>query len=103
MLELEATSIFLPVTLELVIAAVRIRRRFKVSHWDATIIAVAQELGYSTLFSEEFNHGQNFDGGRELDFFDSKLSTTPIAQYLIIICPDLSSTEMQIDMRRIDR
>lgn len=69
MLELAATSIVLPVTLELIIAAVRIRRRFQVSHWDATIIAAAQELGCSTLYSEDFNHGQNFDGVRVLDPF----------------------------------
>jgi len=60
MLELAATAIILPVTLELVISAVGIRRRFQVSHWDATIIAAAQELGCKTLYSEDLNHGQNY-------------------------------------------
>jgi len=62
MLELAATAIILPVTLELVISAVGIRRRFQVSHWDATIIAAAQELGCKTLYSEDLNHGQNYNG-----------------------------------------
>jgi predicted nucleic acid-binding protein len=62
MLELAATAIVLPVTLELVISAVGIRRRFQVSHWDATIIAAAQELGCKTLYSEDLNHGQNYNG-----------------------------------------
>lgn len=69
MLELAATAIVLPVTLELVIAAVRIRRRFQVSHWDATILAAAQELGCKTLYSEDLGHGQNYDGVRVLNPF----------------------------------
>ena len=71
MLELASTSIVLPVTLELIIAAVRVRRRFQVSHWDSTIIAAAQELGCTTLYSEDFNRGQNFDGVRVVDPFKS--------------------------------
>lgn len=62
MLELAATAIVLPVSLELVISAVGIRRQFQVSHWDATIIAAAQELGCKTLYSEDLNHGQNYNG-----------------------------------------
>jgi predicted nucleic acid-binding protein len=69
MLELAATSIVLPVSLELIIAAVQIRRRFQVSHWDATIIAAALELGCTTLYSEDLNHGQNYDGLRVVNPF----------------------------------
>jgi predicted nucleic acid-binding protein len=69
MLELAATSIVLPVSLELIIAAVQIRRRFQVSHWDATIIAAALELGCTTLYSEDLNRGQNYDGLRVVNPF----------------------------------
>ncbi|MCX6973603.1 MAG: hypothetical protein NTZ94_04755 [Verrucomicrobia bacterium] len=57
--------------IELIIAAVRVRRRFQVYHWDATIIAAAQELGCTTLYSEDFNRGQNFDGVRVVNPFKS--------------------------------
>ncbi len=40
----------------------QIRRKFQVSHWDATIIAAALELGCNTLYSEDLNHGQSYDG-----------------------------------------
>jgi len=52
----------LPITYELILTATAIRRRFQVSHWDSTIIAAAKELGCKTLYSEDLNHGQDFDG-----------------------------------------
>jgi predicted nucleic acid-binding protein len=62
MLELAAMATVLPVSLELILAFVQIRCRFQVSHWDATIIAAAVELGCTTLYSEDPNHGQSYDG-----------------------------------------
>jgi predicted nucleic acid-binding protein len=61
-LELASHVRVLPVTHELILIAVAIRRRFQVSHWDSTIIAAANELGCKTLYSEDINHGQNYDG-----------------------------------------
>jgi predicted nucleic acid-binding protein len=69
MLKLAATATVLPVSLELILASVQIRRRFQVSHWDATIIAAALELGCTTLYSEDLNHGQNYDGVRVVNPF----------------------------------
>ncbi|MBB5352103.1 putative nucleic acid-binding protein [Haloferula luteola] len=51
-----------PVTLDLIRRAIILRRRFQLSHWDSTILAAAQELGCQTLYSEDFNHGQDYDG-----------------------------------------
>ena len=51
-----------PITHELVISAVILRRKFQVSHWDATIIAAAQNLGCEILYSEDMNDGQNYGG-----------------------------------------
>lgn len=68
-LELASHVPVLPVTLELVIAAVTLRRRFQVSHWDATIIAAALELGCKTLYSEDLSHGQTYDGMRVINPF----------------------------------
>jgi predicted nucleic acid-binding protein len=69
MLELAATVTVLPVSLDLILASVQIRRRFQVSHWDATIIAAALELSCSTLYSEDLNHGQSYDGVKVVNPF----------------------------------
>jgi len=61
MLELASHVRVLPITHELILIAVAIRRRFQVSHWDSTIIAAAKELGCKTLYSEDLNHGQVYD------------------------------------------
>lgn len=53
----------------LLLEAIRIRDRFQVSYWDAAIIAAARTLGASVLMSEDFNHGQDFDGVRVQDPF----------------------------------
>lgn len=58
-----------PVTYELILHAWSLRRRFQVSHWDATIIAAALELGCKTLYSEDLNHGQNYDGVQVINPF----------------------------------
>ena len=59
----------LPVTLELILAGVALRRRYQLSHWDSTILAAAQELGCRTLYPEDLNHGQDYDGVRVLNPF----------------------------------
>jgi predicted nucleic acid-binding protein len=61
MLELASHVRVHPITHELILIAVAIRRRFQVSHWDSTIIAAAKELGCKTLYSEDLNHGQVYD------------------------------------------
>ncbi len=52
----------IPVTLPLVRQAWDIKQRFGISHWDATILAAAKEAGCHTLYTEDLNHGQNYDG-----------------------------------------
>lgn len=61
-LELAVLVPVLPISTDLVIQANQLRRRHRISHWDATILAAAQELGCHTLYSEDFNHGQTYDG-----------------------------------------
>ena len=69
MLKLAATVTVLPVSLNLILASIQIRRKFQVSHWDATIIAVAVELGCSTLYSGDLNHGQSYNGVKVVNPF----------------------------------
>jgi predicted nucleic acid-binding protein len=45
-----------------VLRALQLKERFQVSYWDAAIIAAADELGCATIYSEDFSHGQNYDG-----------------------------------------
>lgn len=42
--------------------AVRLRDRFQISYSDAAIVAAAKRLGASTLYSEDLNDAQIFDG-----------------------------------------
>lgn len=58
-----------PVTHELVVFAVMLRRRFQLSQWDATIVAAAAELGCKTVYSEDMNDGQDYAGVRVVNPF----------------------------------
>ncbi|MCF3651721.1 PIN domain-containing protein [Synoicihabitans lomoniglobus] len=52
-----------------ILRALEIRQRFQTSYWDAAIIAAAQELGCHTLYSEDLNHGQDYDGLKVINPF----------------------------------
>ena len=58
-----------PITHEIVVAAVILRRRFQLAQWDATILAAAAELGCSTVYSEDMNDDQAYDGVRVVNPF----------------------------------
>lgn len=76
-LELAGHVPVLPVSLELVLYAVTLRRRHTISQWDATILAAAIELGCHTPYTEDLNHGQVYDGVRVLNpFLDGASWTT---------------------------
>ncbi|HMP96732.1 MAG TPA: PIN domain-containing protein [Kiritimatiellia bacterium] len=49
-------------TPSLIITAAEISDRFGITYWDAAIIAAAHELQCETLYSEDLNHGQRYDG-----------------------------------------
>ena len=53
----------------LVLEAVRIAERFQISHFDAQILAAAKQMGCATLYSEDLNHGQDYDGVRVVNPF----------------------------------
>lgn len=52
-----------------VLTALQLRERFQVSYWDAAIIAAARDLGCHTIYSEDFSHGQDYDGVRVVNPF----------------------------------
>jgi predicted nucleic acid-binding protein len=52
----------LDVTPALFRAALDFQQRFQLSYWDVAILAAAKQLGCHTVFSEDLNDGQNYDG-----------------------------------------
>lgn len=47
---------------KMVLDALDLQHRFQLKYWDAAILAAARELGCDILYSEDFNHGQDYDG-----------------------------------------
>jgi predicted nucleic acid-binding protein len=47
-----------------VLLAAELSARFQISHFDAQIVAAAKRMGCNTLYSEDLNHGQDYDGVR---------------------------------------
>lgn len=44
--------------------ATTMRERYQISYWDAAVLCAAKMLGSKVLYSEDFNHGQIYDGVR---------------------------------------
>lgn len=59
----------LPLTPDLVRTAVNLHRRHGISYWDAAIVAAARQMGCQTVYSEDLNPGQDYDGVRVVNPF----------------------------------
>jgi len=46
----------------LVVRAVAAAQRWQISLWDALVVEAARRAGATTLLSEDFQHGMDFDG-----------------------------------------
>jgi len=68
---LEALSPFpvLAIDREMVLEAVELAVRYRISYWDAAIIAAARRLGCEVLYSEDLSHGQDYDGVKVVNPF----------------------------------
>jgi predicted nucleic acid-binding protein len=51
-----------PISRDLVLEAVAAKQRFGISYWDAAIVTAARQMGCQTVFSEDLNPGQVYDG-----------------------------------------
>ena len=51
-----------PISRDLVFEAIDAKQRFGISYWDAAILAAAKAMGCHTVFSEDLNAGQNYEG-----------------------------------------
>jgi len=56
-------------TLGLFEKAVNLAERYGVRYYDAAITAAAQELGATTLFTEDLSHGQSYGGVKVINPF----------------------------------
>ncbi len=59
---------------ELVVAAAAIQRRYLIRYWDAAILAAARRMKIKRLLSEDFTHGQNYDGVTVVNPFIAEFS-----------------------------
>jgi len=66
-----------PITRELVLEAIDAKQRFQISYWDAAILTAAKHMGCKTVYSENFNSGQECDGVRVVDPFQSGVVELP--------------------------
>jgi len=51
-----------PVARDPVIEAIDAKQRFGISYWDAAILTAAKLMDCTTLYSEDLNAGQDYDG-----------------------------------------
>ena len=65
----------LPLTADLVRDAIAFHERFQLSYWDAAILVAAKRLGCHTVYSEDLNEGQNYDGVRVVNPFPKTVAT----------------------------
>jgi predicted nucleic acid-binding protein len=57
------------VTFGLVKVAVEISQRYRIEYWDGAIVAAAEQLGASILYSEDLNHDQLYGTVRVMNPF----------------------------------
>jgi predicted nucleic acid-binding protein len=53
----------------IVVTAIEISARRRISYWDAAILAAAKALGCRLVYSEDFSHGADYDGVKVVNPF----------------------------------
>ena len=64
-----------PVTVEVFHRATELCDRFRISYWDAAILAAAKLLGCDAVYSEDLSHSQDYDGVRVINPFLDETET----------------------------
>ena len=64
-----------PISRDLVLAAIDAKARFQISYWDAAILVAAKQMGCHTIYSEDLNNGQRYDGVLVVNPFVSGAAT----------------------------
>lgn len=58
-----------PLTLQVLHTAMTLRERYRINYWDAAILAAARIAGCDTVYTEDLNDGQDYDGVRVVNPF----------------------------------
>jgi len=74
-----------PVDTVLLHRARQIEARYKLNWWDCLIVAAAQLQGCAVLYTEDLQHGANFDGVRVCNPFVSQVQEEPPPAYMPVI------------------
>ena len=56
---------------QLVRIAIEHSERYKISYWDAAVVAAAQALGAHAIYTEDLNNGQQYGGVRVINPFSA--------------------------------
>ena len=56
----------------LVFEAIDLEHQYRISYWDAAIVAAAQRLQASTIYSEDLNHGQRYGSSQVTNPFRTR-------------------------------
>jgi len=56
-------------TMALLRGALELKRRHRLSYWDASILEAARQLGCATVLSEDLAHGRDYGGVRVVNPF----------------------------------
>jgi predicted nucleic acid-binding protein len=72
--EIYAPWVVAPTSAETVLSALQLRERYKLSPWDALIVAAAIEARCERLFTEDLQHGQRIEGVEIVNPFIDALS-----------------------------
>lgn len=68
---MEAYRVFptVPTDYPLIVAAVELSLRHRISYWDAAVIAAAEALRATVIYTEDLNHGQLYGSVRAVNPF----------------------------------
>ena len=70
------------IDLSVLTEALDLKARYRLSYWDAAVIAAAKAAGAAVLYSEDLSHGQDYDGVRvENPFLTQIQEPPPAARY----------------------
>jgi predicted nucleic acid-binding protein len=56
-------------TPDLFLRAIELKNRYRIGYWDAAVVGAALTLGCHTLYTQDLNHGQDYDGLCAVDPF----------------------------------
>lgn len=65
------------ITPAIVHAAIGLHERYGLSYWDACVISAARQMSCHTVFSEDLNDGQTYDGVQVINPFRSLTQPSP--------------------------